>query len=53
MEAKWHSPNVTLGSVLAIKKIGLWDQSQCHGLSVIGIDPNVKKKRDLGTITYI
>ena len=25
------------------QKMGLWDQSQCHVQSIVGIDPNVMK----------
>ena len=32
------------------QKMGLWDQSQCHVQSIVGIDPNVMKKRVLGSV---
>ena len=32
------------------QKMGLWDQSQCHVQSIVGIDPNIIKKRVLGSV---
>ena len=49
----WHCPNVTLqciGISPSSQKMGLWDQSQCHVQSIVGIDPNVMKKRVLGSV---